>query len=557
MSTFYAAAIVAAQMFNSASIPAFGLEVSGKLNMNLRVALSALNLICVRESTQSHWLKESLSTAEMMDIDMITIDKLVNPWLIDNGFIERRAVQVIVRPENGPARMFKQWPLCKEWQEKLDAVVEPEKFAPLTEAKPLGDIDTQAQWSLALLDDVALSYHRDTLQLCKKRMKELDKEKITAKYDNYGNVVRSVEQVRADKKLAVSALQADYRERRDNPFYLSNTTDFRGRGYARGGYISTQAGKEYKACIRFHANEAVSDWNEIEIYLGRLAGCKSTNDEAQALGKLERANPSSIEAESVITDPSRAIIRLDGCCNGIQWMSAFLNDSHGLKLTNLTGDKPRDLYTSIKEILELESRAEAKSLMVPLVYGASIKSLTKSFNEGKGVMDRKSEVDVAMMIETINEIVPINQYLNHVKAEVSAFDGDSISWTMPNGFRVHHKYTESDVVRSGKSFSAPIKGTERVDRRKMEAAMAPNVIHSIDAYHMSLIIAAADFPVVPIHDSFGCHSSNVAKLRIIIRDTFRQILKEDVLNDIFRQVGFDEIGAPADPDAINNPYMFM
>ena len=81
-----------------------------------------------------------------------------------------------------------------------------------------------------------------------------------------------------------------------------------------------------------------------------------------------------------------------------------------------------------------------------------------------------------------------------------------------------------------------------------------------------MIVTACPFEVIAIHDSFGCHSSNVTEMKAIIQATYQQVIREDVLNSIFKQLKlsddedaehFDLIGAPVDAERIVNPYMFM
>jgi len=255
-----------------------------------------------------------------------------------------------------------------------------------------------------------------------------------------------------------------------------------------------------------------------------------------------------MEAASVLSSPNTAIIRLDGCSNGIQWMSAFLNNAEGMELTNLTGHVSKDLYVTVQKAIGLSTRAESKQFIMPYSYGASPYSLAKEL----GIDER----EVHEMIDIVNGILPIRSYRNHIKREAKFNKQDIYSWVMPDGFHVVQGYRGADVINAG-TFSAVVEGTSRVDSRKMSAALAPNIIHSIDAYHARLIVRLCDFPVIPIHDSFGCHSSNVAKLREVIRESFKLVLKHDTLNHIMDDLGFDRFGITPDPELITNEYMFQ
>ena len=62
--------------------------------------------------------------------------------------------------------------------------------------------------------------------------------------------------------------------------------------------------------------------------------------------------------------------------------------------------------------------------------------------------------------------------------------------------------------------------------------MAPNVIHSFDASHLMMTVDLAeqqdsDFSYAMVHDSFGCHASDVDLLGVCIREAFVEMYSED------------------------------
>ena len=78
---------------------------------------------------------------------------------------------------------------------------------------------------------------------------------------------------------------------------------------------------------------------------------------------------------------------------------------------------------------------------------------------------------------------------------------------------------------------------ERLNPSKVKSSVAPNFIHSLDAYHMRESIRRMgsddnklDFWAV--HDSFGTHASDVDKLREVVISSFHEFYLNRDLNSI-------------------------
>ena len=72
------------------------------------------------------------------------------------------------------------------------------------------------------------------------------------------------------------------------------------------------------------------------------------------------------------------------------------------------------------------------------------------------------------------------------------------------------------------------------------SAIGANVVHSLDATHMSNTIVLMDSAgfnnFAPVHDSFGCHAEDVCMLEIATKTTFIDMYKKDVLDDLRAQL---------------------
>jgi len=80
-----------------------------------------------------------------------------------------------------------------------------------------------------------------------------------------------------------------------------------------------------------------------------------------------------------------------------------------------------------------------------------------------------------------------------------------------------------------------------LDKGKQLSSTAPNVTHSLDAAHLTLIVYNAPFNVTTVHDSFGCHAGNMEDLFAITREQFLELYRDNPLGDILEQVGLTEL----------------
>jgi DNA-directed RNA polymerase len=110
-------------------------------------------------------------------------------------------------------------------------------------------------------------------------------------------------------------------------------------------------------------------------------------------------------------------------------------------------------------------------------------------------------------------------------------NGERMEWRAPSGFLVQHDYLEYDIKRvdiksCGQHKIMVREATERTRIRAMQNAIAPNLVHSLDATHLvftALRMEAAGLDMVAIHDSFGTHPCDVPKLAVAVREAFVEL----------------------------------
>jgi len=84
--------------------------------------------------------------------------------------------------------------------------------------------------------------------------------------------------------------------------------------------------------------------------------------------------------------------------------------------------------------------------------------------------------------------------------------------------------------------SVAIRKSEDLNKSKQKQSTAPNIVHSVDAAHLTMVIHEADYPVTVVHDSFGCHAGNMSHMFKHVRDQFVELYKEEPLEHIFNQM---------------------
>jgi DNA-directed RNA polymerase len=133
-------------------------------------------------------------------------------------------------------------------------------------------------------------------------------------------------------------------------------------------------------------------------------------------------------------------------------------------------------------------------------------------------------------------------------AKALAHEGKPLSWTSPAGLPCINRYHENTTERVELwCYDKGIRVSTRVTvatgyetpiaKEKAAAGIAPNFVHSHDAAHLLLTVAAsADegiADIATVHDSFGCLPSRATRFNQIIREQFlRMYTDHDVLAEL-------------------------
>jgi DNA-directed RNA polymerase len=264
-------------------------------------------------------------------------------------------------------------------------------------------------------------------------------------------------------------------------------------------------------------------------------------------------------------------VTVDGSCNGLQHLSAMGLDRTGAFAVNLTGEPGRqDIYELVADRivhkLPVDSnwhnrvtRKVVKRGVMTTPYGLThigmrdqlLKDRPKCWSEIPGDPVKNATEMRDLMSEAIAETVVASvEIMNWMQecAGMLADHGQGIRWTAPTGFMVDQYYQQTiqrayTIVGVGfkthrkRYLSEYVPG---IRKSKQVLAIAPNIVHSFDAAHMTMAVTQAvaeelTDSFVVVHDSFGVHPSDMDRFLNIIKEQFVAIYSVDVLEQLYTE----------------------
>jgi DNA-directed RNA polymerase len=137
--------------------------------------------------------------------------------------------------------------------------------------------------------------------------------------------------------------------------------------------------------------------------------------------------------------------------------------------------------------------------------------------------------------------------------------GEFLSWTVPiTNFPVVQNYVQGKTKKIWTQYGPPagprlstgyytntlqlfVCFIEDVvpSKRKQAQGASPNVIHSLDAAHLTITVDKADYAITTVHDSFGCLLADMPDLFKLIRETFVELYEADPLTSIMKDIKGD------------------
>lgn len=302
-------------------------------------------------------------------------------------------------------------------------------------------------------------------------------------------------------------------------------------------------------------------------------------------------------------------VNVDGSNSGLQHFSAMLRDPVGARLVNLEpGESPSDIYSdvavSVRRLVEEDSKSGVspdttiddlpeqwlkqdinrklcKRGTMTFCYGVTQQGLKNALVED-GFVDWADNQFAAVqyigkiiwagICENITGATEVMDWLR--KAAVCGNKANMLmEWRTPSGFHVAHPYNDPYQSRvtclSGEVYFNVYDPDRGVRASKQASSLPPNFVHSLDACHLMMTVAAGSATGIThwmmIHDSFGTHACDVDHLNLTLREEFVKLYEINVLEQfraqVIEQTGHDPGPPPARGTfdlarVLDSPYFF-
>lgn len=268
------------------------------------------------------------------------------------------------------------------------------------------------------------------------------------------------------------------------------------------------------------------------------------------------------------TTPLPAFRPLDGRCSGLQhWSALCRSQAITAHLGMELNEHPLDIYEKVAEDWEKslpESQkhfATRKAAKIPVMtwgynatrmtsmewldkmYGQKTKwdRATKGFVVYEDGLERATAGKLGcdlydQLNSTLAELTTAVGWVSDCATIISKAGNCDIHWPTPDGFECKQRKlvgvekSLNITLSDGSRFTVGILdySEQKPAHNKHRSAIAPNVIHSLDATHLRMVareLAQLGLPMVFIHDSFATHVNHTDTLYDLITSTFADLYK--------------------------------
>lgn len=372
----------------------------------------------------------------------------------------------------------------------------------------------------------------------------------------------------------IAKLENDLVSYSGKTLYFPVSCDDRLRIYDRSSYISYQGDKYQKAMLQFRDKEVCTesglDMLRIaivnEIYSDKLEYSDALvwwDKNADSVVDMVIGNPiaQALYADYLVAVDGGeigSITHWDATNSGLQIYSLIGRDMKAASLCNVLDDGGiADAYRALADALnqatetEAFSRGRVKKAFMTFLYGAQEDMILHRLEDKKNGIYKgikeffpdgwSDELMWKTFTDSMIEIAPAAIKLMNLMYKYNRADTSRYTWTLPDGGKVEVTNTKNVKVRGWRlnldgathegSISTLVEGGDKYSR-----SLAPNIIHSIDAYIVREVVRRVTFDISVIHDSFGVHPNNALALAQIIREVYAYVLEKDMLTDILSQI---------------------
>ena len=401
---------------------------------------------------------------------------------------------------------------------------------------------------------------------------------------------------KSDKGEFITAIYTEIAKYAGETVHFPVTMDKRGRMYYRGGLLTPQGEDFCKAAFQFSEfkllgergfdaiaihtanvcgmdkisiNDRIS-WVQSNIDSGTFANIRDFNDVMEVFPSADKfqATVAILEINRILATgmnpalvESNLVCHQDGTCNGLQHMAALTGNRETAISVNCTAstldDVPNDIYGIIADeaaliaeqrgltaelhLIRKYGRSMAKKPVMIVGYGAGKETVciqTGIFLQEKGEEQALGQAVGELYMEALaSKAEAVKTFVDTIKSRMKmAIEKgiDTVTWTTADGLVCEIAYTdiEDKRVRAGAFNTIKSDGEVLLDEVKTEGAMAPNLVHSIDATHLRMVINKCDFDLVTVHDSIGSHPSDFFTTAEAIRTEFVAVHEYDALANL-------------------------
>ena len=268
-------------------------------------------------------------------------------------------------------------------------------------------------------------------------------------------------------------------------------------------------------------------------------------------------------------------VAMDATCSGLQHFSALFRDEVGGYYTNVSPSDSRakqDIYKKVAEtaqslirectddpvVLEFWkkvsiSRTMAKRPVMTYVYGSTLISTIDYVvealldDEVEPILDDEGKVLYSLrnlavpcakaLRKAVELAVPKAAAAMHLmKKMVSMNKGNALRWYSPTGLPVVN-FSAKDVIRRIPIRSMGVQAlvfreyTDEYSYMHSKGGIAPNFVHSLDSAHLHRVLNNFDGDILPIHDSYATHPSDVSKMLKVIKEEFIKMYQKDIFKE--------------------------
>jgi len=132
------------------------------------------------------------------------------------------------------------------------------------------------------------------------------------------------------------------------------------------------------------------------------------------------------------------------------------------------------------------------------------------------------------------------KYFQKCSRTITAQPGvEYIHWTAPSGLPITQAYYKVEFLQcrsrvTGTTKLKVLHESDKIDKNAHADGISPNVIHGLDAAHLTATVLAAKeaglTAFAMIHDDYGTHAANTELLAKLIRERFVSQYNQPVFN---------------------------